>query len=104
VTAAPLPDGGVAVLRDLTETSTWKKPRDFIANVSHELASLTSIQVIETLLDNTSENGGPTREFIESFAECYPHIATTETCLRWRELSPGARFDIEPVLPNGQLH
>jgi two-component system phosphate regulon sensor histidine kinase PhoR len=110
VTAAPLPDGGaVAVLRDLTETERVEKTRrDFIANVSHELRTpLTSIQgYSETLLDNTSENGGPTREFIEIIRKNATRISRlTEDLLTLARVESGeTRFDIEPVLPNELLH
>jgi two-component system phosphate regulon sensor histidine kinase PhoR len=106
VTAAPLPDGGaVAVLRDLTETERVEKTRrDFIANVSHELRTpLTSIQgYSETLLDNTSENGGPTREFIEIIRKNATRMSRlTEDLLTLARVESGeTRFDIEPVLPN----
>ncbi len=110
VTAAPLPDGGaVAVLRDLTETErVGKTRRDFIANVSHELRTpLTSIQgYAETLLDNSSENGGPTREFIEIIRKNATRMSRlTEDLLTLARVESGeTRFDIEPVLPNELLH
>ncbi|PYX57279.1 MAG: two-component sensor histidine kinase [Acidobacteria bacterium] len=110
VTAAPLPDGGaVAVLRDLTETERVEKTRrDFIANVSHELRTpLTSIQgYAETLLDNSSENGGPTREFIEIIRKNATRMSRlTEDLLTLARVESGeTRFDIEPVLPNELLH
>lgn len=110
VTAAPLPDGGaVAVLRDLTETERVEKTRrDFIANVSHELRTpLTSIQgYSETLLDNFSENGGPTREFIEIIRKNATRMSRlTEDLLTLARVESGeTRFDIEPVLPNELLH
>ena len=110
VTAAPLPDGGaVAVLRDLTETERVEKTRrDFIANVSHELRTpLTSIQgYSETLLDNSSENGGPTREFIEIIRKNATRMSRlTEDLLTLARVESGeTRFDIEPVLPNELLH
>jgi two-component system phosphate regulon sensor histidine kinase PhoR len=110
VTAAPLPDGGaVAVLRDLTETERVEKTRrDFIANVSHELRTpLTSIQgYSETLLDNSSENGGPTREFIEIIRKNATRMSRlTEDLLTLARVESGeTRFDIERVLPNELLH
>ena len=110
VTAAPLPDGGaVAVLRDLTETERLEKTRrDFIANVSHELRTpLTSIQgYSETLLDNSSENGGPTREFIEIIRKNATRMSRlTEDLLTLARVESGeTRFDIERVLPNELLH
>jgi two-component system, OmpR family, phosphate regulon sensor histidine kinase PhoR len=110
VTAAPLPDGGaVAVLRDLTETERVEKTRrDFIANVSHELRTpLTSIQgYSETLLDNSSENGGHTREFIEIIRKNATRMSRlTEDLLTLARVESGeTRFDIEPVLPNELLH
>jgi len=110
VTAAPLPDGGaVAVLRDLTETERVEKTRrDFIANVSHELRTpLTSIQgYSETLLDNSSENGAPTREFIEIIRKNATRMSRlTEDLLTLARVESGeTRFDIEPVLPNELLH
>ena len=64
---APMPDGAVAVLYDLTAIERMEKTRrDFIANVSHELRTpLTCIQgYTETLLDN-HEDGEHAREFLE---------------------------------------
>ena len=110
VTAAPLPNGGaVAVLRDLTETERVEKTRrDFIANVSHELRTpLTSIQgYSETLLDNSSENGGPAREFIEIIRKNATRMSRlTEDLLTLARVESGeTRFDIERVLPNELLH
>jgi two-component system phosphate regulon sensor histidine kinase PhoR len=110
VTAAPLPDGGaVAVLRDLTETERVEKTRrDFIANVSHELRTpLTSIQgYSETLLDNSPENGGSNREFIEIIRKNATRMSRlTEDLLTLARVESGeTRFDIEPVLPNELLH
>src|ERR1700686_720701 len=110
VTGAPLPDGGaVPALRDLTETERVEKTRrDFIANVSHELRTpLTSIQgCAETLLDNSSENGGPTREFIEIIRKNATRMSRlTEDLLTLARVESGeTRFDIEPVLPNELLH
>jgi two-component system phosphate regulon sensor histidine kinase PhoR len=110
VTAAPLPDGGaVAVLRDLTETERVEKTRrDFIANVSHELRTpLTSIQgYAETLLDSTSENGAPTREFLEIIRKNAARMARlTEDLLTLARVESGeTRFDAEPVPPLELLH
>ncbi|HEY3971819.1 MAG TPA: ATP-binding protein [Candidatus Sulfotelmatobacter sp.] len=110
VTAAPLPDGGtVAVLRDLTETERVEKTRrDFIANVSHELRTpLTSIQgYSETLLDLSSENSGPTREFLEIIRKNAARMARlTEDLLTLARVESGeTRFDTEPVPPVELLH
>ena len=111
VTAAPLPGGGaVAVLRDLTETERIEKTRrDFIANVSHELRTpLTSIQgYAETLLDSgTSENGAPTREFLEIIRKNAARMARlTEDLLTLARVESGeTRFDAEPVPPLELLH
>ena len=110
VTAAPLPDGGaVAVLRDLTETERVEKTRrDFIANVSHELRTpLTSIQgYSETLLDLSSENGGPNREFLEIIRKNAARMARlTEDLLTLARVESGeTRFDTEPVPPIELLH
>jgi two-component system, OmpR family, phosphate regulon sensor histidine kinase PhoR len=110
VTAAPLPDGGaVAVLRDLTETERVEKTRrDFIANVSHELRTpLTSIQgYSETLLDLSSENSGPNREFLEIIRKNAARMARlTEDLLTLARVESGeTRFDTEPVPPVELLH
>ena len=111
VTAGPLPGGGaVAVLRDLTETERVEKTRrDFIANVSHELRTpLTSIQgYAETLLDSsTSENGAPTREFLEIIRKNAARMARlTEDLLTLARVESGeTRFDAEPVPPLELLH
>jgi two-component system phosphate regulon sensor histidine kinase PhoR len=110
VTAAPLPDGGaVAVLRDLTETERVEKTRrDFIANVSHELRTpLTSIQgYSETLLDVSSENFGPNREFLEIIRKNAARMARlTEDLLTLARVESGeTRFDTEPVPPIELLH
>jgi two-component system, OmpR family, phosphate regulon sensor histidine kinase PhoR len=110
VTAAPLPGGGaVAVLRDLTETERVEKTRrDFIANVSHELRTpLTSIQgYAETLLDSTSENGAPTREFLEIIRKNAARMARlTEDLLTLARVESGeTRFEAEPVPPLELLH
>jgi two-component system, OmpR family, phosphate regulon sensor histidine kinase PhoR len=110
VTAAPLPDGGaVAVLRDLTETERVEKTRrDFIANVSHELRTpLTSIQgYAETLLDSSSENAAPTREFLEIIRKNAARMARlTEDLLTLARVESGeTRFDPEPVPPVELLH
>jgi two-component system phosphate regulon sensor histidine kinase PhoR len=110
VTAAPLPDGGaVAVLRDLTETERVEKTRrDFIANVSHELRTpLTSIQgYSETLLDLSSENAGPSREFLEIIRKNAARMARlTEDLLTLARVESGeTRFDTEPVPPIELLH
>ncbi len=109
VTAAPLPDGGaVAVLRDLTETERVEKTRrDFIANVSHELRTpLTSIQgYSETLLDS-SDNSGPTREFLEIIRKNAARMSRlTEDLLTLARVESGeTRFDTEAVLPIELLH
>jgi two-component system, OmpR family, phosphate regulon sensor histidine kinase PhoR len=110
VTAAPLPDGGaVAVLRDLTETERVEKTRrDFIANVSHELRTpLTSIQgYSETLLDLSSENSAPNREFLEIIRKNAARMARlTEDLLTLARVESGeTRFDTEPVPPIELLH
>ncbi len=110
VTAAPLPDGGaVAVLRDLTETERVEKTRrDFIANVSHELRTpLTSIQgYAETLLDSTSDNGAPTREFLEIIRKNSSRMSRlTEDLLTLARVESGeTRFDAETVPPAELLH
>jgi len=110
VTAAPLPDGGaVAVLRDLTETERIEKTRrDFIANVSHELRTpLTSIQgYAETLLDLSSENSGPNREFLEIIRKNAARMARlTEDLLTLARVESGeTRFDTETVPPIELLH
>ena len=110
VTAAPLPDGGaVAVLRDLTETERVEKTRrDFIANVSHELRTpLTSIQgYSETLLDLSSENSGPNREFLEIIRKNAARMARlTEDLLTLARVESGeTRFDTESVPPIELLH
>jgi two-component system, OmpR family, phosphate regulon sensor histidine kinase PhoR len=110
VTAAPLPGGGaVAVLRDLTETERIEKTRrDFIANVSHELRTpLTSIQgYAETLLDSTSENAAPTREFLEIIRKNSSRMSRlTEDLLTLARVESGeTRFDSEPVPPAELLH
>jgi two-component system phosphate regulon sensor histidine kinase PhoR len=110
VTAAPLPDGGaVAVLRDLTETERVEKTRrDFIANVSHELRTpLTSIQgYSETLLDVSSDNSGPNREFLEIIRKNAARMARlTEDLLTLARVESGeTRFDTEPVPPVELLH
>ena len=110
VTAAPLPGGGaVAVLRDLTETERVEKTRrDFIANVSHELRTpLTSIQgYAETLLDSASDNGAPTREFLEIIRKNAARMARlTEDLLTLARVESGeTRFDAEPVPPLELLH
>jgi len=110
VTAAPLPDGGaVAVLRDLTETERMEKTRrDFIANVSHELRTpLTSIQgYSETLLDSTSDNAGPTREFLEIIRKNAARMSRlTEDLLTLARVESGeTRFETEPVPPVELLH
>jgi two-component system, OmpR family, phosphate regulon sensor histidine kinase PhoR len=109
VTAAPLPDGGaVAVLRDLTETERVEKTRrDFIANVSHELRTpLTSIQgYSETLLDS-SDNVGPTREFLEIIRKNAARMSRlTEDLLTLARVESGeTRFDTEHVPPIELLH
>ena len=109
VTAAPLPDGGaVAVLRDLTETERVEKTRrDFIANVSHELRTpLTSIQgYSETLLDS-SDNSGPTREFLEIIRKNAARMSRlTEDLLTLARVESGeTRFDTEAVPPIELLH
>ena len=110
VTAAPLPDGGaVAVLRDLTETERVEKTRrDFIANVSHELRTpLTSIQgYSETLLDLSSDNSGPNREFLEIIRKNAARMARlTEDLLTLARVESGeTRFDTETVPPIELLH
>ena len=110
VTAAPLPDGGaVAVLRDLTETERVEKTRrDFIANVSHELRTpLTSIQgYSETLLDLSSENSGPNREFLEIIRKNAARMARlTEDLLTLARVESGeTRFETEPAPPIELLH
>ena len=110
VTAAPLPDGGaVAVLRDLTETERVEKTRrDFIANVSHELRTpLTSIQgYSETLLDLSSENSGPNREFLEIIRKNAARMSRlTEDLLTLARVESGeTRFGTEPVPPIELLH
>jgi two-component system phosphate regulon sensor histidine kinase PhoR len=110
VTAAPLPDGGaVAVLRDLTETERVEKTRrDFIANVSHELRTpLTSIQgYSETLLDLSSENAAPSREFLEIIRKNAARMSRlTEDLLTLARVESGeTRFDTEPVPPVELLH
>jgi two-component system phosphate regulon sensor histidine kinase PhoR len=110
VTAAPLPDGGaVAVLRDLTETERVEKTRrDFIANVSHELRTpLTSIQgYSETLLDLSSENSGPQREFLEIIRKNAARMSRlTEDLLTLARVESGeTRFETEPVPPVELLH
>jgi two-component system, OmpR family, phosphate regulon sensor histidine kinase PhoR len=110
VTAAPLPDGGaVAVLRDLTETERVEKTRrDFIANVSHELRTpLTSIQgYSETLLDLSSENSAPNREFLEIIRKNAARMSRlTEDLLTLARVESGeTRFDTEPVPPIELLH
>ncbi len=110
VTAAPLPDGGaVAVLRDLTETERVEKTRrDFIANVYHELRTpLTSIQgYSETLLDLSSENAGPNREFLEIIRKNAARMSRlTEDLLTLARVESGeTRFDTEPVPPIELLH
>ncbi len=110
VTAAPLPDGGaVAVLRDLTETERVEKTRrDFIANVSHELRTpLTSIQgYSETLLDLSSDNSGPNREFLEIIRKNAARMSRlTEDLLTLARVESGeTRFDTEPVPPIELLH
>jgi two-component system phosphate regulon sensor histidine kinase PhoR len=110
VTAAPLPDGGaVAVLRDLTETERVEKTRrDFIANVSHELRTpLTSIQgYSETLLDLSSENSGPNREFLEIIRKNAARMSRlTEDLLTLARVESGeTRFDTESVPPIELLH
>jgi two-component system phosphate regulon sensor histidine kinase PhoR len=110
VTAAPLPDGGaVAVLRDLTETERVEKTRrDFIANVSHELRTpLTSIQgYAETLLDASSENSNPNREFLEIIRKNAARMSRlTEDLLTLARVESGeTRFDPESVPPIELLH
>jgi len=110
VTAAPLPDGGVvAVLRDLTETERVEKTRrDFIANVSHELRTpLTSIQgYAETLLDSSSDNSTPSREFLEIIRKNAARMARlTEDLLTLARVESGeTRFETEPVPPIELLH
>jgi two-component system, OmpR family, phosphate regulon sensor histidine kinase PhoR len=110
VTAAPLPDGGVvAVLRDLTETERVEKTRrDFIANVSHELRTpLTSIQgYAETLLDSVTDNGAPTREFLEIIRKNAARMSRlTEDLLTLARVESGeTRFETEPVPPLELLH
>jgi two-component system, OmpR family, phosphate regulon sensor histidine kinase PhoR len=110
VTAAPLPDGGVvAVLRDLTETERVEKTRrDFIANVSHELRTpLTSIQgYAETLLDSATDNGAPTREFLEIIRKNAARMSRlTEDLLTLARVESGeTRFETEPVPPIELLH
>jgi two-component system phosphate regulon sensor histidine kinase PhoR len=110
VTAAPLPEGGaVAVLRDLTETERVEKTRrDFIANVSHELRTpLTSIQgYSETLLDLSSENSGPNREFLEIIRKNAARMSRlTEDLLTLARVESGeTRFETEPVPPLELLH
>ncbi len=110
VTAAPLPDGGVvAVLRDLTETERVEKTRrDFIANVSHELRTpLTSIQgYAETLLDGATDNGSPTREFLEIIRKNAARMSRlTEDLLTLARVESGeTRFETEPVPPIELLH
>ena len=110
VTAAPLPGGGaVAVLRDLTETERVEKTRrDFIANVSHELRTpLTSIQgYAETLLDNSSENVVPTREFLEIIRKNAARMSRlTEDLLTLARVESGeTRFEAEAVPPLELLH
>jgi two-component system phosphate regulon sensor histidine kinase PhoR len=110
VTAAPLPDGGaVAVLRDLTETERVEKTRrDFIANVSHELRTpLTSIQgYAETLLDTSSDNGAPTREFLEIIRKNSSRMSRlTEDLLTLARVESGeTRFESESVPPAELLH
>lgn len=110
VTAAPLPDGGVvAVLRDLTETERVEKTRrDFIANVSHELRTpLTSIQgYAETLLDSATDNGAPTREFLEIIRKNAARMSRlTEDLLTLARVESGeTRFETEPVPPVELLH
>lgn len=110
VTAAPLPDGGVvAVLRDLTETERVEKTRrDFIANVSHELRTpLTSIQgYAETLLDSATDNGSPTREFLEIIRKNAARMSRlTEDLLTLARVESGeTRFETEPVPAIELLH
>jgi len=110
VTAAPLPDGGVvAVLRDLTETERVEKTRrDFIANVSHELRTpLTSIQgYAETLLDSASDNGAPTKEFLEIIRKNAARMSRlTEDLLTLARVESGeTRFETEPVPAIELLH
>jgi two-component system phosphate regulon sensor histidine kinase PhoR len=110
VTAAPLPDGGaVAVLRDLTETERVEKTRrDFIANVSHELRTpLTSIQgYSETLLDLSTDNSAPHREFLEIIRKNAARMSRlTEDLLTLARVESGeTRFDTESVPPVELLH
>src|SRR5437899_4829117 len=107
VTAAPMPGGGgVAVLRDLTETERVEKTRrDFIANVSHELRTpLTSIQgYTETLLDS-SPDSNHAREFLEIIRKNAARMSRlTEDLLTLARVESGEQpFDIQPVAP-GEL-
>lgn len=101
VTAAPMPGGTVAVLRDLTETERMEKSRrDFIANVSHELRTpLTSIQgYTETLLDTPLEDGH-VREFLEIIRKNAARMSRlTEDLLTLARVESGEqRFDIQRV-------
>jgi len=105
VTAMP-GGGGVAVLRDLTETERVEKTRrDFIANVSHELRTpLTSIQgYTETLLDS-SPDSNHAREFLEIIRKNAARMSRlTEDLLTLARVESGEQpFDIQPVAP-GEL-
>ena len=98
--------GGVAVLRDLTETERVEKTRrDFIANVSHELRTpLTSIQgYTETLLDS-SPDSNHAREFLEIIRKNAARMSRlTEDLLTLARVESGEQpFDIQPVAP-GEL-
>jgi two-component system phosphate regulon sensor histidine kinase PhoR len=58
----------MVIFRDITERRELERlKRDFIANVSHELKTpITTIRgYVETLIDETSEKNGDTREFLE---------------------------------------
>ncbi len=97
------------MLRDLTETERVEKTRrDFIANVSHELRTpLTSIQgYSETLLDLSSENSAPNREFLEIIRKNAARMSRlTEDLLTLARVESGeTRFDTEPVPPIELLH
>src|SRR5438045_5610629 len=110
ITTAPLPQAGaVAVFHDISEIERVEKTRrDFIANVSHELRTpLTSIQgYSETLLDLSSENSGPNREFLEIIRKNAARMARlTEDLLTLARVESGeTRFDTENVPPIELLH
>jgi len=108
VTAAPMQEGAVVVLHDLSEIERVEKTRrDFVANVSHELRTpLTSIQgYAETLLDAAQGSASSSREFLEIIRKNAERMARlTEDLLTLARVESGEhKLEFAPVNARGLL-